>query len=189
MNTLIPRFLNLDLCEPLKVIPHMHRINRLNAIQFHIQFRIRLWFHIQCLNVLLDYLFLFGNFTPIPQIYTHRATNLTKKIFEEISLFSRKTYINSGSSVNKRKDNSFGPILGQYYLDRHSISNTNILKITGLVKYCPTFYWVECGYLTGLWDCFLCHVETLGWWVQSPSGSSLVCEATMTAYHYYLGGT
>ena len=30
--------------------------------------------------------------------------------------------------MNKRKDNSFGPILGQYYLDRHSISNTNILK-------------------------------------------------------------
>ena len=40
--------------------------------------------------------------------------------------------------------------LGQYYLDRHSISNTNILKITGLVKYCPIFYQVECGYLTGL---------------------------------------
>ena len=31
--------------------------------------------------------------------------------------------------MNKRKDNSFGPILGQYYLDRHSISNTNILKL------------------------------------------------------------
>ena len=33
------------------------------------------------------------NFTPIPQIYTHRARNLEKKIFEEISPFSRKTYI------------------------------------------------------------------------------------------------
>ena len=48
--------------------------------------------------------------------------------------------VNIGSSMNKRKDNSFGPILGQYYLDRHSISNTNILKITGLVKHCPIFH-------------------------------------------------
>ena len=32
----------------------------------------------------------FANFTPIPQIYTHRATNLAEKIFQEISLFSRK---------------------------------------------------------------------------------------------------
>ena len=47
--------------------------------------------------------------------------------------------INLGSSMNKRKTTLFGPILGQYYLDRHSISNTNILKITGLVKYCPIF--------------------------------------------------
>ena len=47
--------------------------------------------------------------------------------------------VNSGRSMNKRKDDSFGPILGQYYLDRHSMSNTNILKITGLVKYCQYF--------------------------------------------------
>ena len=46
-----------------------------------------------------------------------------------------KLEVNSGSSMNKRKDNSSRPILGQYYLDRHSILNTNILKITGLVKY------------------------------------------------------
>ena len=59
--------------------------------QFHIQFHLQ--FHIQCFNLLLDYLLLFGNFTPIPQIYTHRATNLAKNIFEEISPFSRKTYI------------------------------------------------------------------------------------------------
>ena len=52
--------------------------------------------------------------------------------------------------MNKRKDNSFGPILGQCYLDRHSISNTNILDITGLFKYCPIFHQVECAYLTGL---------------------------------------
>ena len=73
----------------------------LNAIQFHIQFHIRLQFHvqfhiqfhIQCFNLLPDYLLLFGNFTPIPQIYTYRVTNLAEKIFQEISLFSRKTYI------------------------------------------------------------------------------------------------
>ena len=65
--------------------------------------------------------------------------------------------------MKEREDNSFEPTFGQYYLDRHSISNTNILKITGLVKYCPIFYQVECGYLTGLRDCFLCHVETLAW--------------------------
>ena len=47
--------------------------------------------------------------------------------------------------MNKRKHNSFGPILGQYCLDRHFISNINILKITGLVKYCPIIYQVECG--------------------------------------------
>ena len=43
-------------------------------------------------------------------------------------------------SIDKSEDNSFGPTLGQYYLDRHSISNTNILKIISLVKYCPIFY-------------------------------------------------
>ena len=59
--------------------------------QFHIQLNIQ--FHIQRLNLLQDYLLLFGNFTPIPQICTHRATNLAKNIFEEISQFSRKTYI------------------------------------------------------------------------------------------------
>ena len=37
-------------------------------------------------------------------------------------------------------DNSFWPILGQYYLHRHSVSITNIFKITGLVKYCPIFH-------------------------------------------------
>ena len=42
--------------------------------------------------------------------------------------------------MNKRKGNSFWPILGQYYLHRHSVSITNILKITGLVKHCPIFY-------------------------------------------------
>ena len=42
---------------------------------------------------------------------------------------------NSGSSIDKRKDNSFwGSII---WTD--TISNTNILKITGLVKYCPIF--------------------------------------------------
>ena len=75
----------------------MDKLVLLNAIQFHIQFHIRpqfhIQFHIQCFNLLLDYLLLFGNFTPIPQIYTHRATNLAKNIFEEISPFSRKTYI------------------------------------------------------------------------------------------------
>ena len=45
--------------------------------------------------------------------------------------------------MKKRTDNSFRPILGQYYLDSHS--NTNTLKITGLVKYCPIFYQAECG--------------------------------------------
>ena len=45
--------------------------------------------------------------------------------------------------MKKRKDNSFRSILGQYYLDSHS--NTNILKITGLVKYCPIIYQAECG--------------------------------------------
>ena len=55
--------------------------------QFHIQF------HIQRLNLLQDYLLLSGNFTPIPQICTHRATNLSRNIFEEISEFSRKTCI------------------------------------------------------------------------------------------------
>ena len=93
-------------------------------------------------------------------------------------------------AVEQEKRQLFlGPILGQYYLDRHSISNTNILTITGSVKYCPIFYEVECGYLTGLWNCFFCHVATVAWWVQSPGGSSLACEATMTAYHYCLGGS
>ena len=46
-----------------------------NTIQFYIQF------HIQCLNLLLYYLLLFGKFTPIgysteSQIYTYRATDL-----------------------------------------------------------------------------------------------------------------
>ena len=45
------------------------------------------------LLILLDYLLFFANFTPISQIYTHRATNLAEKIFQEISLFSKKTYI------------------------------------------------------------------------------------------------
>ena len=97
--------------------------------------------------------------------------------------------INSSSSWTREKTTLLGPILGQYYLDIHSISNTNILTITGSVKYCPIFYKVECGYLTGLWNCFLCHVASLAWWVQSPSGSSLACEAIMTAYHYCLGGS
>ena len=44
------------------------------------------------------------------------------------------------TTENKRKDNSLGPILEQYYLHRHSVSITNILKITGLVKYCPLLY-------------------------------------------------
>ena len=66
-------------------------------IEFHIQLHTRLQFHIhfhiQCLVLSLDNLLLFENLTFIPQIYTHRATNLAKKIFEEIFPFSRKTYI------------------------------------------------------------------------------------------------
>ena len=52
------------------------------------------------------------------------------------------SFFNSGSSLNKRKEKTtlLGSILGQYYLDRHSISNTNILTIKGSVKYCPIFY-------------------------------------------------
>ena len=50
-------------------------------------------FHIQRLNLLQDYLLLFGNFTPVPQICTCWATNLAKNIFEESSQFSRKIYI------------------------------------------------------------------------------------------------
>ena len=50
------------------------------------------------------------------------------------------------AAVEQEKDNSFGA----NYLDRHSISNTNILTITGSVKYCTIFYKVECGYLTVL---------------------------------------
>ena len=52
----------------LHCVPNQYKIDP----QFHIQFQIQ--FHIQCFNLLLDYLLLFGNFTPIPQIYTHRAT-------------------------------------------------------------------------------------------------------------------
>ena len=61
---------------------------------FHIQFRIqfRIQFHIQCLLLLQIYLLLSGNFTPIPQIYIHRAKNPGKKISQEIVPFSRKTY-------------------------------------------------------------------------------------------------
>ena len=62
-------------------------------IQFHIRLQFHIQFHIQCFNLLPDYFLLFGNFTPIPQIYIHRVTNLTEKTFQEISLFSRKTYI------------------------------------------------------------------------------------------------
>ena len=68
-------------------VPNQYKIDP----QFHIQYHIQ--FHIQCFNLSLDYLLLFGNFTHIPQIYTHRATNLAKNIFEEISPFSRKTDI------------------------------------------------------------------------------------------------
>ena len=57
------------------------------------RYKIDSQFHIQRVNRLQDYLSLFGNFTPIPQICTHRATNLAKNIFEQISQFSRKTYI------------------------------------------------------------------------------------------------
>ena len=67
----------------LHCLPNRYQIDS----KFHIQF------HIRRLNLLQDYLLLFGNFTPIPQICTHRATNLEKNIFEEISQFSRKTYI------------------------------------------------------------------------------------------------
>ena len=64
-------------------------------IPFHIQFRMqfRIQFHIQCLLLLLIYLLLSGNFTPIPQIYTHRAKNPGKKISQEIVPVSRKFYI------------------------------------------------------------------------------------------------
>ena len=71
----------------LHCLPNRYKIDSEFHIQFHIQF------HIRRLNVLQDYLLLFGNFTPIPQIRTHRATNLAKDIFEEISEFSRKAYI------------------------------------------------------------------------------------------------
>ena len=67
----------------LHCLPNRYKIDS----QFHIQF------HIQRVNLLQDYLLLFGNFTPIPQICIHRATNLAINIFEQISQFSRKTYI------------------------------------------------------------------------------------------------
>ena len=65
----------------LHCLPNRYKIDS----QFHIHFHIQ--FHIQ--RLLQDYLLLFGNFTPIPQICTHRATNLAKNIFEQISQFSR----------------------------------------------------------------------------------------------------
>ena len=68
--------------ENLHCVPNQYKIDP----QFHIQF------HIQCFNLLLDYLLLL-EISHLFHKSSHRASNLAKNIFEEISPFSRKTYI------------------------------------------------------------------------------------------------
>ena len=87
-------------------MPNRYKIDS----QFHIQFYIQ--FHIQRLNLLQDYLLLFGNFTPIPQICRHRATNLDKKHFwRNFPIFQKNLH----SPQNWTK-NGFAEILKSYPL-------------------------------------------------------------------------
>ena len=78
-------------CKIATRIENRETYNR-SSSAFNSTFNVCL-FHIQCFIIPLDFSLFYANFTRIPQIYTHRATNLPEKIFQEISLFSMKTYI------------------------------------------------------------------------------------------------
>ena len=60
------------------------------------------------------------------RVYRISTNSRLKFVFYQLKICKNRilineTCINSGSSMNKRKSNSFGPVLGQHYLDRHIV--------------------------------------------------------------------